>query len=66
IFFLDHMKADERVRAAPKFEEVENQIRQAVAREKYFKLSTEARAKYKAEILNEELKTKIETLRSAQ
>ena len=59
-------KEDERVRAAPKFEEVENQIRQAVAREKYFKLSTEARSKYKADILNEELKTKIETLRSAQ
>lgn len=55
-------KEDARDSEAPKFEQVEGQLRQALAREKYFQLTQDARAKFKVEILDEDLKTKLEAL----
>ncbi|MEM9278299.1 MAG: peptidylprolyl isomerase [Pseudomonadota bacterium] len=56
------IKEDERDSQPPSFEEVREQIRQVVAREKYFQLTQDARAKYKFEVLDEDLKAKLEAL----
>ena len=55
-------KEDERDSKPPSFEEVKAQVRQALAREKYFKLTQQARGKYKVEVLDEELKEKLDAL----
>lgn len=55
-------KEDERDSQPPTFEQVQGQVRQALAREKYFKLTQDARAKFEVEILDEELKTKLEAI----
>lgn len=57
------IKEDERDRQPPSFDESMEQIRQLIAREKYFQLTQDARAKYKLEILDEELKTKLDALK---
>lgn len=57
-------KEDERDSQPPEFAQVEGQIRQALAREKYFKLTQDARASFKVEVLNEELKEKIDAIQS--
>ncbi len=57
-------KEDERDSEPPSFEQVQNQLRQALAREKYFKLTQDARAKFKIEVLDEELKTKLDEINS--
>ncbi len=53
-------KEDERDRQPPAFDQVKDQIRQLVAREKYFQLTQDARAKYKFEVLDEDLKAKLD------
>lgn len=58
------LKEDERDREPPSFDQVKEQIRQAVSRERYFQASTTAREKYAVEILDEELKKKIDEIRS--
>lgn len=55
-------KEDERDRQPPSFDQVKDQVRQTIAREKYFALTQEARGKYKVDILDEELKKGIESL----
>ncbi|MEM9332695.1 MAG: peptidylprolyl isomerase [Pseudomonadota bacterium] len=55
-------KEDERDSQPPSFEEVKDQIRQIVARDKYFAISQEARKKYEFEILDEDLKAKLDSL----
>ena len=57
-------KEDARDSEPPAFEQVEGQLRQALAREKYFKLTQDARAKFEVEILDEDLKTKLEAIQS--
>ena len=57
-------KEDARDSEPPKFEQVEGQLRQALAREKYFKLTQDARAKYEVEILDDDLKTKLEAIKN--
>ena len=59
-------KEDERDRQPPEFEQVKEQIRQLIAREKYFKLTQDARAKYKFEILDEDLKAKLDRFMLSQ
>ncbi|MBO6813406.1 MAG: peptidylprolyl isomerase [Rhizobiaceae bacterium] len=58
------LKEDERDAEPPAFEDVKEQVRQAVARERYFNQSKTAREKYKIEIRDEELKTKVDALRA--
>ena len=55
-------KEDERDSQPPSFDEVKEQVRQAIARENYFKLTQDARAKYEIEILDEDLKAQVESL----
>ena len=57
-------KEDARDSQPPSYEEVKGQVRQALAREKYFKLTQDARAKFKIEVLDEDLKTKLEAIQS--
>ena len=57
-------KEDARDSQPPTFEQVEGQVRQALAREKYFKLTQDARAKFEVEILDEELKTKLDAIKA--
>ncbi len=57
-------KEDQRDSQPPTFEAVQGQIRQALAREKYFKLTQDARAKFKVEIIDEDLKAKLDELQS--
>ena len=58
------MKEDERDSEPPTFDQVQGQIRQALAREKYFQLTQDARAKYPIEVLDEELKKKLDEIQS--
>ena len=53
-------KEDERDRPAPTFETVKEQIRQVLAREKYFALTQDARKKFPVKVLDEELAKKME------
>lgn len=55
-------KDGERDTQPPTFDQVKDQVRQVVAREKYFQLTQDARKAYEFEILDEELKTKVEAL----
>ena len=55
-------KEDERQTEPPAYEDVKEQIRQILAQEKYLELSKAARQKFAFEILDEELKTKLEAL----
>ncbi len=55
-------KEDQRDREPPSFDQVKDQVRQTVAREKYFKLTQDARAKYKVEVLDEDLEKRIQSL----
>ncbi len=57
-------KEDQRDSEPPTFEQVQGQIRQALAREKYFLLTQSARAKFEVEILDEDLKVKLDELQS--
>lgn len=57
-------KEDERDSQPPAYEDVQGQVRQALAREKYFRLTQEARSKFKVEVLDEDLKTKLEAIQS--
>lgn len=57
-------KEDERDSEPPAFEQVEGQVRQALAREKYFQLTQDARAKFEVEVLDEELKTQLEAIQN--
>ena len=57
------LKEGERESKPPTFDEVKDQIRQLVAREKYFQLTQDAREKYKFEILDEDLKAKLDALK---
>lgn len=57
-------KEDQRDSQPPSFEQVKGQIRQALAREKYFLLTQGARAKFEVEILDEDLKAKLDALQS--
>ncbi|MGI9353093.1 MAG: peptidylprolyl isomerase [Rhizobiaceae bacterium] len=56
------LKEEERDSQPPTFDEVKDQIRQLIAREKYFQLTQDARKKYKFEILDEDLKAKLDAL----
>lgn len=55
-------KEDERDREPPSFEQVKDQVRQTIAREKYFALTRDAREKYKIEIHDDALKSGVESL----
>ncbi|MEL7430506.1 MAG: peptidylprolyl isomerase, partial [Pseudomonadota bacterium] len=55
-------KEDERDSVPPTLEQVGDQVRQALAREKYFKLTQEAREKYPIEITDADLKSQIDQL----
>ena len=57
-------KEDQRDSQPPAFEQVKGQIRQALAREKYFLLTQGARAKFEIEVLDEDLKAKLDALQS--
>lgn len=57
-------KEDERDSQPPAYEDVKAQVRQALAREKYFKLTQDARSKFKIEVLDEDLKTQLEAIQS--
>ena len=57
------LKEDERESQPPAFEDVKDQVRQLVARDKYFQLTQEARKKYEFEILDDDLKKQVEALR---
>ncbi len=57
------LKEDQRVTPPPAFDEVKDQVRQMIAREKYFALTQEARKKFKFEVLDEDLKAKIDALK---
>ena len=54
------LKEEEREKPKPEFEQVTDQIRQAVYREKYFDLAKQAREETKVEILDAELKSAVE------
>ena len=56
-------KEDERDRQPPSFEQVKDQIRQLIAREKYFQLTQDARKNFKHEVLDEDLKAKLDALK---
>lgn len=56
------LKEDERDSIPPSLEDVSDQVRQALAREKYFQLTQDARGKYEVEINDADLKAKIEEL----
>ncbi len=58
------LKEDARDSEPPQFDQVEGQIRQALAREKYFQLTQDAREKFKVEVLDEELKTKLDEIQA--
>lgn len=60
------MKEDERDSQPPSFEQVQGQIRQALARERYFKLTQDARSTYEVEVVDEELKKQIDSLQFPQ
>ncbi len=60
------LKQDERDEEAPKFEDSKDGIRQVLLREKYIKLVTASREKFKVEIIDEELKSGIEKLDAAR
>jgi len=57
-------KEDARDSQPPSYEDVKGQVRQALAREKYFRLTQDARSKFKVEVLDEDLKTKLEAIQS--
>lgn len=59
------LREEERDTQPPSFDQVKDQIRQVVSRDKYFKASQSAREKFAVEVLDDDLKTKIEELRSA-
>ena len=54
------LKEEEREKPKPEFEQVKDQIRQAVYREKYFDLVKQAREETRVEILDAELKSAVE------
>ena len=54
------LKEEEREKPKPEFEQVKDQIRQAVYSEKYFDLVKQAREETKVEILDAELKSAVE------
>ena len=56
-------KEDQRMTPPPEFEQVKSQVRQMIAREKYFNLTQDARKKFKYEILDQDLKQKVEALK---
>jgi len=58
------LKEDERESQPPSFEEVQGQVRQALAREKYFSLTQDARSKYEVEVLDEDLKKQLDAIQS--
>ncbi|MCP4072476.1 MAG: peptidylprolyl isomerase [Hyphomicrobiales bacterium] len=60
------LKQDERDEEPPKFEDAKDGIRQILLREKYLKLITASREKYKVEITDEELKSGIEKLNATR
>lgn len=53
-------KEDDRDRPAPTLDQVKDQVRQIIAREKYFALTQDARKKFPIEVLDEDLKIKLE------
>ena len=55
-------KEDERDRQPPAFDQIKDNIRQAVARERYLALTKAAREKFEVDILDEELKSQVESL----
>jgi len=57
------LKEDDRDRQPPSFDDVKDQVRQIVARDKYFALTQEARGKYSLEIFDEALKAKVDEIR---
>ncbi|MDJ0612998.1 MAG: peptidylprolyl isomerase [Rhizobiaceae bacterium] len=57
------LKEEARITPPPAYDDVKDQVRQMVAREKYFNLTQNARKKFEFEILDEELKTKVEALK---
>ncbi|MEO0328456.1 MAG: peptidylprolyl isomerase [Pseudomonadota bacterium] len=56
------LKEEEREQQPPAFDDVKEQLRQLVAREKYLELIEKARVDHKFEILDEDLKAKVEAL----
>jgi len=58
------LKEDERDSQPPSFEQVQGQVRQALAREKYFNLTQDARSKYEVEVLDEDLKKQLDAIQS--
>ncbi len=60
------LKQDERDEEPPKFEDSKDGIRQILLREKYIKLITASREKFKVEIIDEELKSGIEKLNATR
>lgn len=59
-------REESRVRPLPEFEQVREQFRQVVLRERYAALLEEARAAQEVEILDADLKTKIDAARAAR
>lgn len=57
------LKEDDRDQQPPAFEEVKEQVRQLVARDKYFALTMQARDDFPVEIMEEELKSAIDAIR---
>jgi peptidyl-prolyl cis-trans isomerase C len=57
------LKDDERMSQPPTLEQVGEQVKQAIARDKYFKLTQDARSDVKFEILDDDLKTAVEALK---
>jgi len=53
------LKEEGRITPPPSFKEVKDQVRQMLAREKYFQLTQDARKKFDFEVLDEDLKAKI-------
>ena len=60
------LKQDERDSEPPKFEEIQDNIRQALLRENYLALTTANRNKFKVEIIDEELKAAMKTLNASR
>lgn len=59
-------REESRTQEPPKFDDVQTQIRQIVVREKYADLVKKARDAVEVEIVDEDLKTKVDALNAAQ
>jgi peptidyl-prolyl cis-trans isomerase C len=57
---------DKRIKQPPSFDEVKNQIRQVVLRDKYFDMVKQTRAAAKIDIADPDLKKQVDTMDSAQ